>query len=267
MSERNWKQEEKATIAKEVAKRIGNRHPDAVSKVLLMSAFNEVQRKAMPKSKIKHLDQWYTIKSWLKPLVEKEATKPEVIDPATSCNQKEILDTIEVMVIPVLEGLAKQIATLMIKIQDNNELIRKLEAYSSLVSNEVIEVVGVPYSPPITPVEELQPAKLAIIEDDREEVLVIGLFENQLPKVKQALNGNESVKVSYASIDSFKRKPRGWAGKFKHIFVMQNIMTHVMKHQVSAERVPYSLIQSNSSTACILAVADYITKKENAGNK
>mgnify|MGYP003606892151 CR=1 FL=1 len=267
MSERNWKQEEKATIAKEVAKRIGNRHPDAVSRQLLSAAFNEAQRATMPKSKIKHLDQWYTIKSWLKPLVEKEATKPEVIDPATSCNQKEILDTIEVMVIPVLEGLAKQIAALMIKIQDNNELIRKLEAYSSPVSDEVIEVVGVPYSPPITPVEELQPAKLAIIEDDREEVLVIGLFENQLPKVKQALNGNTLVKVSYVSIDSFKRKPRGWAAKFKHMFVMQNIMTHVMKHQVSAERVPYSLIQSNSSTACILAVADYITKKENAGNR
>ena len=113
----------------------------------------------------------------------------------------------------------------------------------------------------------LQKAKLAIIEDDREEVLVIGLFENQLQKVKQALNGNTLVKVSYTSIDSFKRKPRGWAGKFKHMFVMQNIMTHIMKHQINAERVPYSLVQSNSSTACILAVADYITKKENAGNK
>lgn len=266
MSERNWKQEEKATIAKEVAKRIGNANPDTVSKALLMSAFNEVQRKAMPKSKVKDLDQWYTIAKWLKPLVN-EAAEENTANLATSCNQKEILDTIEVMVIPVLEGLAKQIATLMIKIQDNNELIRKLEAHSSLVSDEVIEVVGVPYSPPITPVEELQPAKLAIIEDDREEVLVIGLFENQLQKVKQALNGNTLVKVSYVSIDSFKRKPRGWAAKFKHMFVMQNIMTHIMKHQVNAERVPYSLVQSNSSTACILAVADYITKKENAGNK
>lgn len=266
MSERNWKQEEKATIAKEVAKRIGNRHPDTVSKALLMSAFNEVQRKAMPKGKVKDLGQWYTIKGWLKPLVEESAAEANA-ELATSCNQKEILETIEVMVLPVLEGLTKQIATLMIKIQDNNELIRKLEAQRCVVSDEVVGVVGVPYSPPNTPVEELQPTKLAIIEDNREEILIIGLFENQLPKVKQSLNGNESVKVSYASIDSFKRKPRGWASKFKHIFVMQNIMTHVMKHQISIERVPYSLIQSNSSTACVLAVADYVTKKENAGNK
>lgn len=266
MSERNWKQEEKATIAKEVAKRIGNRHPDTVSKALLMSAFNEVQRKAMPKGKVKDLGQWYTIKGWLKPLVEESAAEANA-ELATSCNQKEILETIEVMVLPVLEGLTKQIATLMIKIQDNNELIRKLEAQRCVVSDEVIEVVGMPYSPPNTPVEELQPTKLAIIEDNREEILIIGLFENQLPKVKQSLNGNESVKVSYASIDSFKRKPRGWASKFKHIFVMQNIMTHVMKHQISIERVPYSLIQSNSSTACVLAIADYVTKKENAGNK
>lgn len=267
MSERNWKPEEKAIVAKEVAKRIGNRHPDAVSKQLLSAAFNEAQRTIMPKSKIKHLDQWYTIKSWLKPLVEKEATKPEVIDPATSCNQKEILDTIEVMVIPVLESLAKQVSSLMIKVEDNNKLIRTLMAQQASQSDEVIEVVGMPYSAPDTPVEELQPAKLAIIEDNREEILIIGLFEKQLPKVKQSLNGNESVKVSYASIDSFKRKPKGWASKFKHIFVMQNIMTHIMKHQINAERVPYSLIQSNSSTACILAVADYVTKKENAGNK
>lgn len=266
MSERNWKPEEKATIAKEVAKRIGNANPNTVSKQLLMTAFNDVQRKAMPKGKVKDLDQWYTIAKWLKPLVEESAAEANA-ELATSCNQKEILDTIEVMVIPVLESLAKQISSLMIKVEDNNKLIRTLMAQQASQSDEVIEVVGMPYSTPDTPVEELQPAKLAIIEDNREEILIIGLFENQLPKVKQSLNGNESIKVSYVSIDSFKRKPRGWASKFKHIFVMQNIMTHIMKHQINAERVPYSLIQSNSSTACILAVADYITKKENAGNK
>lgn len=269
MSNRNWKPEEKASIAKEVAKRIGNSNPDTVSKALLMTAFNDVQRANMPKSKVKHLDQWYTIAKWLKPLVS-EAAEENTANLATSHNQKEILETIEVMVLPVLEGLTKQIATLMIKIQDNNELIRKLEAQRCVVSDEVIEVVGVvgvPYSPPVTPVEELQPAKLATIEDDREQVLVVGLFENQLQKVKQSLNRNNTVKVSYVSIDNFKRKPRGWASKFKHMFVMQNIMTHVMKHQINAEKVPYSLIQSNSSTACILAVADYVAKKENAGNK
>lgn len=266
MSERNWKPEEKATIAKEVAKRIGNANPNTVSKQLLMTAFNDVQRKAMPKGKVKDLDQWYTIAKWLKPLVEESAAEANA-ELATSCNQKEILDTIEVMVIPVLESLAKQVSSLMIKVEDNNKLIRTLMAQQASQSDEVIEVVGMPYSAPDTPVEELQPAKLAIIEDNREEILIIGLFENQLPKVKQSLNGNESVKVSYVSIDSFKRKPRGWASKFKHIFVMQNIMTHIMKHQINAERVPYSLIQSNSSTACILAVADYVTKKENAGNK